>query len=104
MSLSSGNEAPRDFQGLWARWKTAPGTSVESAAGQYTVVRVDVPMAENHLQAALQALNESDLRTANANLAAVQKGVTMVMVAADLPLLRARQNLALASAAVKSGN
>lgn len=81
-----------------------PGTSVASATGDYTVVGVDVPMAESHLQAARLALSESDLQTANANLAAVQNGVTMVTVAGDMPLLRARQNLALASAAVKSGN
>jgi hypothetical protein len=69
---------------------------VEEASREYTSVALDVQGAKDHLQAAQQAVNKGAFREADAALAAVQDGVVVASVAADLPLLKARENMVLA--------
>jgi hypothetical protein len=69
---------------------------VEEASREYTSAALDVRAAKDHLQAAQQAVNKGAFREADAALAAVQDGVAVSSVAADLPLLRARENMVLA--------
>jgi hypothetical protein len=90
--------------------RTAGGTqaagapAVQSVVGQYTSVAVDVPMAEQHLQAARTALLNNDSGAADSALKAVQDGVIMIRVESDMPLVQARQNLALARDMINQGN
>jgi hypothetical protein len=69
---------------------------VEETSQEYTSVALDVQGAKDHLQAAQQAVNKGAFREADAALAAVQDGVVVTSIAADLPLLRARENMVLA--------
>ncbi|MBV9503602.1 MAG: YfdX family protein [Acidobacteriia bacterium] len=76
---------------------------VSEAAGHYTNVSLDLNMAQNRLQAAQSAISEGNVTAADASLKALQDGLTMVTVPANLPLLEARQNLALADNLVRDG-
>ncbi len=90
--------------------RTAGGTqaagapAVQSVMGQYTAVAVNVPMAEQQLQAARTALLNNDMAAADSALKAVGDGVIMVRVESDMPLVQARQNLALARGMINQGN
>jgi hypothetical protein len=70
--------------------------TVQLTVGEYTRVSLDVRQARTHLLAAKAALNDRQTAQADAALLAVQSGVTLESVATNLPLVRARQNLALA--------
>ncbi len=86
------------------RSRTNPSV-VQSVAGEYTTVAVNVNTAKTHLQAAQTALNNNgDFTTADRALMEVQNGVVLETVAADLPLLKARQDLALAKARADRGD
>jgi hypothetical protein len=77
-----------------ARAEEAP--TVQSVVGEYTSVSVDLRAANDHFEAAKQALEEDNFQEADAALRAVPNAVAVASVATDLPLLRARQNLMLA--------
>lgn len=70
--------------------------TIERAVDEYTRVTLDVQAAKDHLQTAQRSLNEGNFESADAALAAVTDVIRVSSVVRDLPLLRARQNLALA--------
>jgi hypothetical protein len=83
---------------------TATHTTVRNVEGQYTSVALDVQAAKNHLNMASQALQQGNFQKADEALQAVQDSVVVTTVAADLPLLRARENLALARESAEDGH
>jgi len=83
---------------------TAAHTTVRNVEGQYTSVALDVQAAKNHLNTARQALQQGNFQGADEALQAVQDSVVVTTVAADLPLLRARENLALARESAEDGH
>jgi flagellin-specific chaperone FliS len=82
--------------------KTHP--TVREVEGQYTSVALDVQAAKDHLNMASQALQNGNFQKADEALQAVQDSVVVTTVAADLPLLRARENLALARESALQGH
>lgn len=78
--------------------------AVRDVEAGFTSVAVDAKMAEDHLAAAKTALQNSKTQVADSALAAVQDGVVMVSFDSDMPLLKARENLALASDEAQHGN
>ena len=77
---------------------------VGEVVGDYTSVALDNTAARAHLQAAQQALNKNDWKTADEDLQAVEGSVIVESVAADMPLLRARENMVLARDSAKAGH
>jgi hypothetical protein len=77
---------------------------VREVEGRYTNIAVDVPAVERRLQAARTALLNNNQDAADSALRAVQSGVVLVRIESDLPLVKARQNLALAKGMVRQGN
>ncbi len=77
---------------------------VHEVVGDYTSVALDDTAARAHLQAAQQALNKNDWKTADQDLQAVEGSVIVESVAADMPLLRARENMVLARDSAKAGH
>jgi hypothetical protein len=73
-----------------------PATA-QNVSGAFTRVSLDTNVTETHLPAAREALNRGDLNGADKDLSAAQDAMATETVAADLPLLRARENLALAA-------
>src|SRR5579884_1614885 len=69
---------------------------VHEVVGGVTSVFLDLNAAQKHLQAAQQALSQNDLKQADKDLQAVEDSVVVESVAADMPLLRAREDLVLA--------
>jgi nitrate reductase assembly molybdenum cofactor insertion protein NarJ len=80
------------------------GAAVLDVQGQYTTAGLDVQAAKDHLTAARQAINQREWQKAAAALDAVQDGVVVTTVTADLPLLRARENMIVAREAAETGN
>ena len=78
--------------------------AVRQVEGEYTAVNLDVQAAKDHLQAARQALSNGDFQKADVALKAVQDGVSVVQVSADLPLVKARENLMIAHEAASEGH
>jgi hypothetical protein len=76
---------------------------VHEVVGNYSGAFLDVSAAKQHLQAAQQALNKNDLNAADRDLQAVQDSVVLESVSADMPLLRARENLVLARSSEDAG-
>ncbi|MEX2260657.1 MAG: YfdX family protein [Bryobacteraceae bacterium] len=72
---------------------------VEATVG---LLALDVAHAGTHLQAARQAVNANQWDRAAAALSAVHQGVVIV-AETDLPLVKARQNLAIASSMMEKG-
>ncbi len=72
------------------------GMTVREVEGGFTSVAVDMSEARTHLDAAKTALQSNDMAQADTALQAVQNSVEMVSVESDMPLVKARQNLALA--------
>lgn len=77
---------------------------VRQVEGQFTSIGLDANMAAQDLRAAKQALSNGDMQTADRDLRAVQDNVVLVSVGSDMPLVQARENLALARMAAKQGN
>jgi hypothetical protein len=77
--------------------------TVQDVTQGFTSVTLDTATAQNHLQAARTALQSGNFDAADAALKAVQDAVTMVSVAADRPLVRARENLMLARDLAQQG-
>src|SRR5581483_4409656 len=70
--------------------------TVQLTVGAYTRVALEVAQARRQLLAARAALNDKQAAQAEAALLALQNGVTLEAVTSNQPLLRARQQLALA--------
>jgi hypothetical protein len=79
------------------------GTAVREVEGGFTSIAVDMSEARTHLDAAKTALQSGDMAQADRSLLAVQNSVDMVSVESDMPLVKARQNLALALNQAKQG-
>lgn len=77
---------------------------VQQVEGAFTSVDLDVTAARDHLRAAKQALESNDYQKADAALKAVEDGVDVASISADLPLVRARENLMLARYSAFQGN
>jgi hypothetical protein len=82
--------------------RAAPAAVQESAA-EYTVISLDTTAVKPHLEAVEAALEQGNLRQADAGLKTIQSGVSLASVSSDLPLLRARQNLAMAHRLASEG-
>ncbi len=76
----------------------------ESEGPAFTRVSLDTGAAGTHLNAARAALDRDDLKQANRELNAVGDAVTAETAPADVPLLRARQNLAQAARLAQHGD
>jgi hypothetical protein len=74
---------------------------VEDTAGQFTFIGLDLDKTKRHLEAAKTALNSSNMQAASDSLIAVDSELVMETVEADLPLVTARKNLALAEGAAQ---
>jgi hypothetical protein len=100
---------PQGFQGQPPRTDEAQqggqpqGMVVQKTTGQLTFIGVDMANTVQHLQAAKAALNNNNPVAADDALLAVENNVITAQVASDMPLLRARQNLALAETYAKQG-
>ena len=81
----------------------AQAPAVQQMAAEYTIVALDTAAVKPHLEAVEAALEQGNLRQADAGLKTIQSGVTLASVASDLPLLRARRNLALAHQMASEG-
>ncbi len=90
--------------GVQAAGAPSQAPAVREVEGRYTNISVDVPAAVQHLQAARAALLNNDQDAADSALRAVQSGIILVRVESDLPLIKARQNLALAKGMIRHGN
>jgi hypothetical protein len=77
---------------------------VRDAEGEATRVTLNATQANGHLEAAKNALQNGDASQADRDLAAVKQDVKAETVAEDLPLLKARQNFALALGHVRQGH
>jgi hypothetical protein len=80
-----------------------PNSSVSEVQGNYTVTTLNVSSASNHLMAAQAALRNGDSATADSNLAAVQGDVVTRSYNGEMPLVQAKDNLALVMARVQEG-
>jgi hypothetical protein len=69
---------------------------VHEVIGGYSSAFLDLNAAQKNLNAAQQALNSNNLKQADRDLQAVEDSVVVESVAADMPLLRARENLVFA--------
>ena len=80
-----------------------PNSSVSQVSGTYNSTILNVSSARNHLLAAQTALNHGDADAAGTDLAAVQGDTVASSFNGELPLVQARDNLALAQARVRDG-
>jgi len=78
--------------------------AVRKVTGDFTAVTVNLNTAHTHLEAAKQALDKGDTKAARDALMAVQDSVAEEEIAADMPLMRARENLMLSRDAVNKGD
>ena len=79
----------------------ANSVGVEETTGQFTFVGLDLDKTKQHLEAAKASLNSNNMQAARDSLNAVDNELVMETVTADLPLVTARQNLALAESAAR---
>jgi len=77
---------------------------VNRVEGGYSYIGLDVDAALEHLQAAKQHLANNEPGKADLELARTQQSVDTGSISTDMPLVRARENLALARDEVSSGN
>jgi hypothetical protein len=78
--------------------------AVKAVAGGYTRVLLDTSVARKQLDAARAAIGRGDLTAADASLKTLQQSVVLEQSATRMPLVRARQNLTLASTAAAQSN
>jgi hypothetical protein len=81
----------------------AQGVVVERTRGQFTFIGIDTANSVKQLEAAKAALDNNNPVAADDALRAVEDNVITAQVSKDMPLLRARQNLALAETYAKQG-
>lgn len=77
---------------------------VRDIEAEYTDLAINLDTARTHLEAARDALQKNDFATADSALTAVQSGVMVRQAETDMPLVRARLNLALAEQHINQGN
>jgi hypothetical protein len=77
--------------------------SISQVSGAYTATRLNITNAQVQLEAARSALQQSDLKAADADLAAVQASVVTRNYTGDMPVMQARENLAIAQSRVRQG-
>lgn len=75
---------------------------VKRVEGGYSYIGLDLNAAKEHLQAAKQYLSKNDTGKADLELARTQDSVDTGAVTTTMPLVRARENLALARNEVKN--
>lgn len=83
---------------------TSAPLAVQSVTGGYTRVMLDTSVTRAQLTAAKEALDRGDLAAADKSLRTIEQSVLLESSAVRLPLVRARENLTLASTAARSGN
>ena len=85
--------------------KAEPGgkSSVRRVREQYSQVSLDVTLAANQLQKAKELLEKQNLSEADTELADIETGLVIRKGSADVPLLKARENLMLARARILEG-
>jgi len=76
-------------------------SSVSQVSGTYNATVLNVSSARNHLVAAQTALNNGDLDAAATDLASVEGDKSFTSYNGEMPLMQARDNLALALARVR---
>ncbi len=94
------NQSKSNRQSTYNKASSRP-ESVKQVAGDYTDVTISTQNAQVNLQAAKQALDKGNMKTADQALADVQDGVSVESVEANMPLARARENLILARSAAE---
>lgn len=77
---------------------------IQQVAAEYTNVFLNTTSTTKHLYQARAALERNDIKSAGNALAAVQSAVTTESVGADMPLIRARENLVIAAGQVRTGD
>jgi hypothetical protein len=85
------------------RGKPRKDSTVSQVAGRYSREAIDVGAAVERLNAAKMAVASGSLKSADEHLEAVQKSVFHETLTGDMPLMRVRENLALARARVQEG-
>lgn len=83
--------------------QSARHSVVHQVAGDYTSVVVNTTVAKNNLATAKTALENQNLKIADDALADVQEGVQIEASEADMPLVKARENLILARSNAREG-
>jgi hypothetical protein len=78
--------------------------AVQSVTSGYTRVMLDTSVTRTQLTAAKEGLDRGDLAAADKSLRTIEQSVLLESSAKRLPLVRARENLTLASTAARSGN
>jgi len=78
--------------------------AVKAVADGYTRILLDTSVARKQLEAARSAIGRGDLTAADASLKILQQSVLLESSATRMPLVKARQNLTLASAAAARSN
>lgn len=76
--------------------------AIQGVAGEYTNVYLDTSVTTQHLDEARTALQHGDPDAADKALASIQSAVTSETIAANLPLIRARENLIIAAEQVRA--
>ena len=76
---------------------------MQDARAEYTSVSLDTGMAKQRLNGAKTAMENGNLQEADNALAAIQEGVELTTVTSEMPLLKGRQNLALAKSMAQQG-
>lgn len=84
--------------------RKAKTDAVTGVVGSYTDVTVNLQTVKTNLQKAQQDVESNNLQAADQDLKRAEDSVNVQTVAADLPLLRARENLMLARSAASSGD
>lgn len=75
--------------------------AVRSVTSNYSRVLLDTSVAAKQLDAAKTALGNGDLKAADQHLATLERSVVLETATARMPLVKARENLTLASTAVR---
>lgn len=104
MDPAHGNQSNNERSGSADRSTSGQNIAVKRVFGDFTIVTFDANMARTHLEAAQQALNSGNLQKADQALAALQDSLSVESFGADMPLLRAREDLMLARDSAKDGH
>jgi hypothetical protein len=103
----TGAPASPQSNGAATATNTSTGSAplaVEAVTSGYTQVLLDTSVARAQLDAARSALDGGDLKTADNSLKLLEQSIVLESSAARLPLVRARENLWLASVAARRGD
>lgn len=90
----AGNQNPQSQESALPQSDQPP--VVKRVEGGYSYIGLDLNAAKEHLQQAKQYLNNNEAAKADVELARAQQSVDTGSITTDMPLVRARENLALA--------